>query len=82
MEPENRTSGKGDSYWKPAFSGSMLNFGGVEVGVYRLPLPGYPGGHIPPSLGKRQQQPYEAAAAKALRLYGGAGNRVEIPVHG
>ena len=30
----------------------------------------------------RQQQPHEAAAAKALRFYGGAGNRVEIPVHG
>ena len=29
MEPENGPPGKGDSYWKPSFSGSMLNFGGV-----------------------------------------------------
>ena len=28
MEPENQP-GKGDSFWKPSFSGSMLNFGCV-----------------------------------------------------
>ena len=30
MEPENEPLGRGDSYWKPPFSGSMLNFGGVN----------------------------------------------------
>ena len=29
MEPENGTLGKGESYWKPSFPGSMLIFGGV-----------------------------------------------------
>ena len=31
MEPENRPlHGKGNSFWKPSFSGSMLNFGSVS----------------------------------------------------
>ena len=29
MEPEKWNLGKGDSYWKPSFAGSMLNFGGA-----------------------------------------------------
>ena len=29
MEPENEPPGRGDSYYKPSFSGSMLVFGGV-----------------------------------------------------
>ena len=29
------TLGKGDSYWKPSFPGSMLNFGGVHI-LHRL----------------------------------------------
>ncbi len=29
MEPEKWTLGKGDSYWKPSFPGSMLIFWGV-----------------------------------------------------
>ena len=29
MEPENGPPGKGDPFWKPSFSGSMLNFRGV-----------------------------------------------------
>jgi len=30
--------GKGDSFWKPSFSGSMLNFGGVYIHIYALYL--------------------------------------------
>ena len=30
MEPENRPLEKGVSFWKSSFSGSMLNFGGVQ----------------------------------------------------
>ena len=26
MEPQKKAPGKGDSFWKPSFSGSMLNF--------------------------------------------------------
>ena len=34
MEPEVRSPWKfGDSFWKPSFSGSMLNFGGVPKDV-------------------------------------------------
>jgi len=29
MEPEKEVPGKGDSFWKPSFSGTMLNFRGV-----------------------------------------------------
>jgi len=32
MEPEKKSLEKGSSSWKPSFSGSMLNFGGVPFG--------------------------------------------------
>ena len=44
MEPENGTPGIGDSFWKPSFSGSMLNLGSVWN-----PCSGFPiisGGHF------------------------------------
>ena len=33
MEPETEVPRKGSSSWKPSFSGSMLNFGGVFIGL-------------------------------------------------
>ena len=33
MEPENRPLEKEIPYWKPSFSGSMLNSGGVYNGI-------------------------------------------------
>jgi len=36
MEPEKKFSRKGSSSWKPSFSGSMLNFGGVMIGFPKL----------------------------------------------
>ena len=38
MEPENHPLEKGDSFWKPSFSGSMLNFGGVIIIAGQLKL--------------------------------------------
>ena len=38
IEPENQPlekEWKGYSYWKPSFSGSMLNFGGVWISFSR-----------------------------------------------
>ena len=32
VEPEKIVTGKGYSFWKPSFSGSMSNFGGVING--------------------------------------------------
>ena len=36
MEPENQPMEKGDSFWKPSFSGSMLNLGGVISLVFGI----------------------------------------------
>ena len=46
MEPENGP-GKGDSFWKPSFSGSMLVFGGVMVNQFNtLRRPLFPWGAV------------------------------------
>ena len=34
MEPEKKSLEKETSFWKPSFSGSMLNFGGVFVFIH------------------------------------------------